>query len=325
MPIRKTEHRLPANFTADDLGQAQADAGAVLVSYHPSPVVRDRRQTYVAFVLDAAMQANVTSHRWQIGADTVVTEHGVLEYAHTVEGDAQVTVNLLDGANNVLKTLSMAQTVIALNVELEAMINTAEEVAPTAADPETSRELVNDVRSYIDEVAPRSADSESSLNKLLFAVAYAEAMRLPPMDRAAQIEKLATALDEGAAESFADQAQKGMGLCQVRPAALGMSLSATPAGSDWLISRREFPHDPEARTAMQTELTSALAQLDEAKRMDLFNLLRFPKANLKMAALLLEALRNQYYPGQSLPTILADEDKTKTLISQFKEGPFALA
>jgi hypothetical protein len=139
------------------------------------------------------------------------------------------------------------------------------------------------------------------------------------------MERLAAALDEGAGESFADQVQKGMGLCQVRPAVLGMYLSATPSGSDWLISRREFPHDPDARGTMQTELNTALAQLDEAKRIDLFNLLRFPKSNLKMAEQLLEALRTQYYTGQALPSILTDEDKAKTLISQFKEGPFALA
>jgi hypothetical protein len=205
------------------------------------------------------------------------------------------------------------------------MINTPNEVTPTAADPETSRDLVNDVRLYVDEAAPRALDSESSLNKLLFSVAYAEAMLVTPAARSAQTERLAAALEEGASASFAEQTQKGIGLCQVRPAVLAMYLSATPGGSDWLISRREFPHDPDARGTVQTELDTALAQLDEARRVDLFNHLRFPKSNLKMAAQLLEAFRNQYYAGQSLPSILADRDKATTLISQFKGGPFALA
>lgn len=276
----------------------------------------------MAFVLDAGMQGTTASYRWQIGPDTITTDNGVLEYAHAAEGDTQVTVSLLDGGGNALKTISLAQKVISLNAELEAMINTPDEVTPTVADPETSRELVNDVRAYIDEIAPRSADSESALNKLLFAVAYSMAMVVSPPGRSAHMEKLASALDEAAGVSFSDQAQNGMGICQVRPAVLGMYLSATPGGSDWLISRRIFPNDPDARGAMQTELNTALAQLDENKRIDLFNLLRFPRSNLKMTALLLEALREQFFPGQALPAILADKEKAKTLISQYEEGPF---
>lgn len=324
MPTRKTEQRLPANSTAADFGQSEGDAAAVLISYHSSPVVKERAQTYVVFVLDAAMQTNAESYRWQIGSDTVDTSQGILEYAHTVEGNAQINVEIRDGASTVLKTLSLTQSVISPNAELEAMINTTDEVTPTAADPETSRELVNDVRVYIDELAPRALDSESSLNKLLFAIAYAEAMLVPPADRAAQAERLASALEEGTGAGFAEQAKNGIGLCQVRPAILAMYRSATPGGSDWLISRREFPGDAEARGTVQTELDTALAELDEARRIDLFNLLRFPKSNLNMAMQLLEALRNQYYPGQSLPSILADETKAKTLISQYKEGPFTL-
>ncbi|SFF10751.1 hypothetical protein [Nitrosomonas sp. Nm166] len=325
MPTRKTEQRLPTNATAAVFGQAEGDATAVLISYHSSPVVKNRTQTYVVFVLDATMQTNAESYRWQIGSETVTTPQGVLEYAHTTEGDAQISVEIRDGASTVLKTLSLTQSVIPLNAELEAMVNTADEVTPTAADPETSRELVNDVRVYIDELAPRSLDGESSLNKLLFAVAYAEAMLVPPTDRAAQTERLAAALEEGTGASFAEQAKNGIGLCQVRPAILAMYRSATPGGSDWLITRREFPHDTEARGTIQTELDTALAELDETRRIDLFNLLRFPKSNLNMTMQLLEAFRNQYYPGQSLPSILADEAKAKTLISQYKEGPFALA
>lgn len=325
MPTRKTEQRLPASVTAADLGQAEGDAVAALISYHSSPIVKERLQTYVVFVLDAGMQANAESYRWQIGGDTVTTEQGVLEYSHPAEGDAQISVEIRDGASTVLKTLSLTQTVIPLNAELEALINTADEVTPTAADPETSRELVNDVRVYIDEMAPRALDSDSSLNKLLFCIAYAEAMLVPPTERAEQTARLAATLGEGSGESFAEQAKQGIGLCQVRPAILAMYRSATPGGSDWLIARREFPNNADERDTIQTELNTALAALDEAQRIDLFNLLRFPKSNLAMAMQLLEAMRNQYYPGQNLPSILADEDKAKTLISQYKEGPFALS
>ncbi|HEV7241238.1 MAG TPA: hypothetical protein VGQ36_18540 [Thermoanaerobaculia bacterium] len=320
-----TERRLPAGFTAADLGQATADALAALVSFHSSPVVTGRAQTYVVFVLDAALQTNVASYRWQAGTDNVQTTNGVLEYVPAAEGDIEVRVDLVDAGNAVLKTMSVAQSVVTLHPELETLIQQPDEVAAVAADPETSRELVNDVRVYIDELAPRSADPESTLNRLLFAVAYAEALRVPPADRAAGIERLAAALDAGAAESFADQAQNGIGLCQVRPQALAMYVSATAGGSDWLIARRELPSDASARAPVQNELRTALQELAPDRQADLFNMLRFPKSNLRMTMQFLQALMTQYFAGMTLPAILADGSKAKTLVTQFKEGPFVVA
>lgn len=324
MAVRKTEQRLPAGVTPAELGQAQGDARAALVSYHSSPTVVGRQQTYVVFVLDTALQSSVASYHWDIGSDTQQTDAGVLVYAPTAEGDIDVNVSLRDGADTELVRLSLHQEVVPLNPELETMIAASDQVAPVAADPETSRELVNDVRVYIDDLAPRSADPDSSLNKLIFALAYAEAMAVPPADRTARTARMADALDQAAAASFVDQAEAGIGLCQLRPQVLGMFVSATPGGTDWLIAPREFPHDEDARATLQTALKNDLAQLDEARRVDLFNLLRFPKSNLRMAIQLTQALMAQYLPGDALPAILADETKAKTLIAQFQEGPFAL-
>src|SRR5262245_54761525 len=216
MAARKTERGLPAGFAAADLGEAQADADAALIGYHRMPVI-GRTQTYVAFALDAALQGNVVSYRWQAGGAATDTDAGVFEYVPDAEGDIQVSVSFLDGGAAELKSLTLNQSVIPLNSELETMIGAADETAPVAADPETSRELVNEVHGYIDELEPRSADPDSTLNRLIFALAYAEAMRVPPADRAAQTERLAAALDQAAAESFADQAETGVGLCQMRP------------------------------------------------------------------------------------------------------------
>lgn len=325
MATRKTERRLPAGVNAADMGQTGGDASAVLVSYHSTPIALGRPQTYVVFVVDASLQPNLASYRWQIGSDTTQTPHGVLEYVPTAEGDIEIRVDLVDGGGATLKSLSLRQTVVPLNRELENLIARTDEVSPVAADPETSRELVNDERVYIDELSPRDADPVSSTNKLLFALAYAEALLLPPSDRAAQLNRMIDALEEGAAASFAEQALAGVGLCQIRPQVLAMYVPATPGGSDWLISRREFPADEDARTEIANQLRTALEQLSEAHRLDLLNLLRFPKTNLRMAKHLLESLMAQYFPGETLPNILADEDKAKTLIRQFKEGPFVLA
>lgn len=330
--VRKTESKIPANFQLSDLGETvlAADSRCALVSFISSPLVVDRENRYVLFVTDPALAATAQSYEWAFSesadAPTIQTsEHGEISYRAATTGTLDLTVRILDSTNAEQASLTLAQEVLLLHSELEELVNDPEGKTPVAADPETSRELVNDVRGYIDELVPRDADDDSSLNKLIFSVAYAEAMLLPTADRVVQLEQLAFALNEGGAASFADQAEAGIGLCRVRPQVLAMFLSATPEGTDWLIPPREFPHDPEGRGPMQKELLQALAELDETRRLDLFNLLRFPKSNLKMGVQLLEAMRTQYFSGEDLPSILADEDKAKLLISQFKEGPFALA
>jgi len=325
MAARKTEQGLPAGFTAVDLGQATSDPAAALISFHSSPVVAGRTQTYVAFALDTSLQTDVAFYRWQAGTETTETETGVFEIVPESEGDLQISVSLLDSGGATLKSLTLDQSVVALNSELESMIDSASDGSPVAADPETSRELVNDVRGYIDELAPRSADPESSLNRLLFALAYAEAMRIPPGDRSRQTEQAAEALGQSALECFADQSESGLGLCQLRPQVVAMYLSATQGGSDWLISQREFPANQDDRPAARKSLKAEFAELDEQRLIDLFNLLRFPKSNLKIASLVAQSLMAQYFSTESLPAILADDGKAHILINQFKEGPFALA
>jgi len=325
MATRATERRIPAGYDVRDFGESSGDASAALISFHASPVVTGRRQTYVVFVLDAAMQANVESYRWQVGTDSAQSTNGVFEYVPAEEGDIQLTIDLLDAGNTALKSLSLSQEVVALNPELESMMQQAEDVTPVVADPETSRELVNDVRGYIDELAPRSADANSSLNRLIFALAYAEALHVPPPERATQSERLAAALQEGASASFAAQAERGIGLCQIRPQILGMYVGTTATGSDRLIPPRELPRDESARRAARNELRTALEQLDPSLQADLFNLLRFPKSNLRMTVLLVEALRAQYFAGEALSAILPDEDHATSLIDQFKDGPFAMS
>ena len=324
MATRKTEQRLPPGVTPSDLGEAQGDAAAALISFHSSPVVVGRQQTYLVFVLDAGLQGSVESYRWTIGNDTIDTDEGVLEFTPSEEGNLQVNVSLRDSGDAELKALALPQAVGPLNAELETMMEQPDEVSPVAADPETSRELVNDVRGYIDELAPRSADPNSSMNRLIFAIAYAEALHLPPAERGIQLQNLAAALDEGAAPSFVDQAEQGIGLCQVRPHILGMYLNPG-GGSSPFLTPRELPHERSERRSTITDLKNELGQLDPDQQADLFNLLRFPKSNLKMAIKLVEALMAQYFAAEGLPDILSDPDKAKTLIAQYKEGPFALA
>jgi hypothetical protein len=323
VPVRATETSLPAGLTAADLGESAGDTSAVLVSYHSSPCSVGRLQTYVVFVLDAAIQATVEKYRWVAGSVDTETTEGVFEHSPAVEGDLRVEVSLLDGGGATVKTLSITQNVVPLNGELEFLIARPDEPTAVADDPETSREIVNDVRVYIDELAPRSADPDSSLNRLLFAIAYAEALIVKPGDRAAQERDLAAALAAGEAGNFTDRALTGIGLCQVRPQILAMYLSATAGGSTPMLPPREFPVEPQARATKLAELRTEFIALAAAERIDLFNALRFPKSNLRMAMQLVQELMKKYFPALSLRDILADKTEATSLLKQFKEGPSA--
>lgn len=325
MPVRATERNLPPGLTATDLGQSVGDASAALVSYHSSPCSVGRLQTYVVFVLDAALQAAVEKYRWVVDSANTETTEGVFEHTPAAEGNLQVDVSLLDGGGTVMKMLSIVQSVVPLNGELELLIARPDEPTAVADDPDTSREIVNDVRVYMDELVPRSADPDSSLNKLLFAIGYAEALSVRPPDRARQTREMAAALAADEAESFTDRVATGIGLCQVRPQILAMFVSATDGGTTPMLPLRDLPHAVGDRPAAVAALRTEFIALAAAQKIDLFNLLRFPKSNLRMTMQLVQKLMERFFPGESLPDILADETKAKSLISQYKEGPIAAA
>src|SRR5207247_7761598 len=109
MATRKSEHRLPPGFTASDLGQAQADTAAALISFHSSPVVVGRQQTYVMFVLETGLQGTVESFHWEIREDTFDTDEGGLEFAPAEEGHVQVSVRRRDAGDAELKAVTLPQ------------------------------------------------------------------------------------------------------------------------------------------------------------------------------------------------------------------------
>jgi hypothetical protein len=100
-----------------------------------------------------------------------------------------------------------------------------------------------------------------------------------------------------------------------------MFLPVTPGGTDWYLSKREYPTQKESRLTVHRRLLQELRDLAPEKQIDLFNLLRFPKSNLKMAIQLLEGLKAQYFPADSLEAVINDKNKALALLDQFKEGP----
>lgn len=325
MSVRKTETRLPSNHTAADLGQSVAtgDGRCSLISFISSPLVVDRENTYVIFVTDAGLASSAQSFEWRFvengGAPvTQTTPMGEQTYRPLSSGSLEIGVRVLGGGNVELATLSISQDVVPLNVTLEALINgSSEQPGPGVGNPETARELVNDHNTYYQSVELQTPEAGDGFKRFVFNLVYEGANQRTPTQRKTHLSQLADAINNGNGD-FASLAAQGTGICSIRMALLAMSFPASPP-----LAWTEFPEETSARALADETLRRQLAALDENTRIDLFNLLRFPKSNINWCGRITEGLRNRYFAGTNFNDVITGMSGTRAhwINRHFKEGP----
>lgn len=332
MPVKKTESRIPAGFTASDLGDHAASStspAVLLIAHLSSPVAARRLQRFTVFITDAAIAATADNYSWTISNNTVhneITSEGYLEYTPQSIGAMNVTVTVRDSGNNSLFVISLNQTIIALNSALELQIDQDENNFPGAGHPETSREIINDIRPYINNILP-VATSEI-FNKSISAMAYTTALAVPQVRRHFLTQELATLLHSNIA-SFYGAAKDGFGICKTRPQLLAMCLQ-NPAASpnttylDIASLEQAAGANSAARTANATTIETAFNALGEEIKMDIFNLLRFPKSHVAMCKLIIEKLHDRYYNTATLSTTMAAVADARKIFTEYEKGPIAL-
>lgn len=323
MPVRKTESRIPENCQASDLGQASpsADGRSILVSFITSPLVIGRDNTFVVFVTDAAVAASLQSFEWSFAENdspshVETTAMGEISYRPQATGRLTTTVRCLDGGGTALATLTLTQAVVQPHAGLEAMIAAgADEAGPSAANPDVSRELVNDYNIYYQNAAPRSAAADDGFRRLLFAVLMESALQCDAVRRKADLAALAMVLNAGTA-GFATLAGCGLGVAGLRPALLAMTVGP-------YLPWTELPSEGPARSLANEELRRKTAALPEAVRIDLFNLIRFPKSSITHCGRVIEALRDRYFNGIDFNTVLSELSGTRAhwINRHYREGP----
>jgi hypothetical protein len=330
MSVRKTESRVPANFAPADLGEAVAapDGRCALVSFVTSPLVVGRENIYVVFVTDAALAASVESLEWSFsengGAPSVqTTDFGEFAYTPTATGQLSLTVRLLGASNSDQATLALTQEITALQAEIEAAIAAARnDTGPGIGNPEVAREIVNDHSPYHQDVTLHNPESGDAFQRFVFGVTYEGALQRPPAQRKEQLNQLAASLNNGGAD-FKTIAAAGAGLCRIRLSLLAMTLSSTPGGGTPLLPWTEVPEAASERAAADDQVREALAALDESTRLDLFNLVRFPKSNVTQCARIIETLRDHYFSGTNFEGVLTGMSGTRAfwITRHFREGP----
>jgi hypothetical protein len=323
MQVKKSEQYIPANFQVTELGQSVVtpDNKAALVSYYTTPVTLGRKQSYVVFVLDNVLQGKVDKYRWQVKNSDEVTQEGIWEFTPADEGELLLNVTLLDSSNASLVTMSLSQTVVPPSQELENLIAQDDTVHPVAGDPDTSREVINDFLTLLHAVAPTA--SAEDLNRLLFAISYVEALDQPQSARDKLLKDLRTSVNKDQTASFFQQASSGGGVCRIRPEVLGMILTS---GGSPVIAWEELPADAAERKTSLTKIQATLTGLpaDRHIDVDMYNILRFPLANLKVSKQIFDSMLGRYFSGSDYNTVLHDNIKAAQLINQFKTGPFAM-
>ncbi len=343
MTIRPTESRIPAGFTARDFGEAsQVDSGGktyALVSYLTSPIAQGSTIDYVVFVVgETPQEAPKYSYRWTVThlpsetTEVETTTKGVFRYDADISGEVRVRVDVLRDST-VQATLPLNQQIRELDPALEALlnptgmlkhINVAPSLGSLGGNPRTSRELVNSFRRYVfDAVGP--APKIDLPARYVAAVLYAEVLRVEKgslLGRDNELDAAAAELNDESSLALGRQSDNALGVAQIAPQTLAMLVGPTQATT--FTPWTELPGEPDKRAAVRDQILATLDGLANAAdvKIDLFNLLRFPKSNINMCARLLRTLitRASRWPKMTAATLISNDPAMALGATEYQIG-----
>ncbi len=305
MSVRKTETRIPQGLQPSDLGEAilNSDGKCSLISFITAPLAAARENMYVVFVMDTALASSTVSFEWSFIEDsrppTVKTsEIGQQSYTPLAEGFLNLKVRLLDGSSSEVASLAITQEIGPLNIVLEEMIAKAvDKPGPTMSNVEVIREVVNDHNPYYKGVSLKTPESGNSFLNFLFSMTNDGVLQRSAAERKSQLELVANSINNGETD-FVSVIGSGLGVCGLRMLLLTMLLSPS------LLPYQELPEPTDKNMIADAQIRQKLAALSESDRIDLFNVLRFPKTNIKACGQVLEALRDRFFSGVNFNDVL---------------------
>jgi hypothetical protein len=221
----------------------------------------------------------------------------------------------LNAASNEIEALTLQQQVVDPSDILEDLIEEAvDEPGAGMANPDGLRELINEHNLYYQNVHPANPEPEDGYKRMVFNMAFEGVIKRKASERKRHLEQLAAALNEGTTD-FVTLGTQGAGICAIRVLLLAMTLGMIP----WTT----LPEEPNQRAAAAAQLHQSLAALPEENKIDLFNILRFPKSNITWCGRILENLRNRYFNSTSFDDVISGLSGTRAqwIIAQYRQGP----
>jgi hypothetical protein len=330
MGVRKTESRIPANFKPDDLGQSVVgdDGRCALVSFITSPLVIDRENTYVVFVTDAALAGSANLFEWSFTenggvANAQTTEVGEVLYRPKSIGMLSLVVRILGAGNAEQANLKLDQEITQLNPLMESkFIEAQDKPGSGAANIDVSREIVNDYSLYYRQVTLQTPENGDGFKRFLFSMIYDGVLQSTEVRRKQYVDQLAETLNNQGTD-FVSVTSQGLGICGVRLTLLAMMLPQTPGNPEGFLKWTELPEASAQRAFEDEKLRQSLSELADSVRIDLFNLVRFPKSNIVRCGSILEGLRNRYFSNTKFDDVLLGMSGVRAdwIAKQYREGP----
>ena len=357
MPIRPTESTLPEGFNPVDLGQAHQIPGAgnakyALVSYLTSPIAKDSVIDYVVFVVgETSDDAKRFSFKWTFthfpsnAKKEKTTDEGIFSYKVDAVGELRVSVDVLrDG--QVMEKLKLTQEIRELDPALEQLLDPAgmlkhlnvdRSLGSLGGNPPTSRELINNFQQYVLQAVgpPGNIDLPA---RFVAAILYAEILRVGKDDlfgRDAELKAVASELNGDLFSAPGTQSDNALGVAQITMQTLAMVIGPPPAAGAPAPGTAPATYTPWTEVAVDenkreadrakilANLNNYMPEADRPKlKIDLFNLLRFPKSNIKMCARLLRRLfnREQRWNNVKRADLIKNEQALAIIATEYKIG-----
>lgn len=363
MAVRKTESRIPGGFdNAWKLGEADLKQNCALISYLQSPLqfsiengtdsVKHFVNTYVVFVDESRTGVrNPVKYSWSVkfkgqnNADEPMelekileTEVGILHlnmedldiYEDLEEAslsDLFVTVNI-DGLE---APLVLKQRIDNLNADIENLIaggGEDGEMMAVAGDPEITRWLANDFRTFLIELDKNKCKpDDSDIIYLVAAVLYGALQgKKRLLSRNSHFlfgtgeNKWLDYINAGAGNDIDNLINTKMGITNIKPHILNFFI--TGPGDDIVNNEKEDIDDYEERILKGKHFQTDTTYND---KIDLFNKLRFPKSCLELTWEFLKKLKyiNDTWATTSIDksSHIHNRDCITTIVSEFETAP----
>jgi hypothetical protein len=321
--VRITESRLPAGYLASELGQTREYTSAegakyVLVAFLTSPIRKQTFQEYVVFVIDG----EADEYRWTVrdsagqpvtvrdssgqAVTTATTEFGSFSCWYANTGLHTIRVEVMVGGT-VAATLEMPQMIRTPSFILEDIFAAQDAGSLTGffllrdhRSRDVLRELWNDFNLYIEDAADATG-LKGVPPRLVAAILARESWARPKRGTSGEIDVVAAGEAWKVRETQHDELATTYDLLgDALPASLGPGqlLQPTVAALEGLITWREGAAAGTIGLSIDRKFVQYLNVADfiglvVLEQVDVFNLARFPKSNIKLVAKLLARLKNR--------------------------------